>query len=74
MDLRPLTRDLVLFTFVIETLGRCALRPVGASLRAAGAAWPALFHSVSAFCNAGFSTFSDSVDELSARPGERSWC
>ncbi len=26
-----------------------------------GAFWPAIFHSVSAFCNAGFSTFTDSV-------------
>jgi trk system potassium uptake protein len=26
-----------------------------------GAAWPAVFHSVSAFCNAGFSTFSDNL-------------
>jgi trk system potassium uptake protein len=25
------------------------------------AAWPALFHSISAFCNAGFSTFSDNL-------------
>ncbi len=27
----------------------------------AGAIWPAVFHAISAFCNAGFSTFSDSM-------------
>jgi trk system potassium uptake protein len=32
------------------------------------AAWHAVFHSVSAFCNAGFSTFSDSMMGMSSRP------
>jgi len=33
------------------------------------AAWLAIFHAVSAFCNAGFSLFSDSMEGFAARPG-----
>jgi trk system potassium uptake protein len=35
---------------------------------AAQAAWHALFQAVSAFCNAGFSTFSDSLEGFARRP------
>ncbi len=35
---------------------------------AAGAAWLAIFHSISAFCNAGFSLFSDSLVGYRERP------
>ena len=57
-----LTRDVVLFTVGIEAIGATVLyllwRP---RLGWGSAAWPAVFHAVSAFCNAGFSTFSDSL-------------
>lgn len=57
-----LLRNIMLFTFGLELVGAvvlyCAWVP---SLGWRGAAWPAVFHSVSAFCNAGFSTFSDSL-------------
>ena len=57
-----LTRDIVLFTVGIEALGALALYGLWAPhLGWGAAAWPALFHAVSAFCNAGFSTFSDSL-------------
>jgi trk system potassium uptake protein TrkH len=57
-----LLRDVVLFTFAFEALGAAALYGLWVPrLGWAGAAWPAVFHSVSAFCNAGFSTFSDSL-------------
>src|SRR5688572_1628556 len=57
-----LTRDIVLFTLGIEAAGTAALYALWAPrLGWADAAWPALFHAVSAFCNAGFSTFSDSL-------------
>jgi trk system potassium uptake protein len=32
------------------------------------ALWPAMFHSISAFCNAGFSTFSDSLIQFQSSP------
>jgi trk system potassium uptake protein TrkH len=45
----------VLLTFGIEAVGYLSLRASGE------APWSALFHSVSAFCNAGFSLYSDSL-------------
>ena len=60
-------RDLVTFilkmTFTIEALGAVALffawrGKLGGD---AATAWHAVFHSISAFCNAGFSTMSDSL-------------
>lgn len=57
-----LVRDVVLFTAAIEVAGALLLYALWAPrLGWADAAWHAVFHSVSAFCNAGFSTFSDSL-------------
>lgn len=62
VDYQLLTRDVVRFTFGIEAAGALLLYLLWAPrLGWAEAAWPALFHSVSAFCNAGFSTFSESL-------------
>lgn len=62
VDTRRLTRDVVRFTLVLEGAGALALYLLWVPRFGWGeAAWHALFHSVSAFCNAGFSTFSDSV-------------
>lgn len=62
IDFRRLTRDVVLFTFVIEAIGATLLYAAWIPrFGLSGAAWPAFFHSISAFCNAGFSTFSDSL-------------
>ncbi len=61
--LRRSIRFIVIMTFSIEAVGFLALwlywwRELG---RAGHAAYLALFHSVSAFCNAGFALFSDSL-------------
>ena len=57
-----LTRHVVLFTLGIEAVGATVLYLLWAPRFGwVGAIWPAVFHSVSAFCNAGFSTFSDSL-------------
>ncbi len=62
VDVRQLTRDVVRFTLLIELLGALFLYFLLApKLGWRGALWPSVFHSVSAFCNAGFSTFSDSM-------------
>jgi trk system potassium uptake protein TrkH len=57
------------FTLLAEALGAFALwlewRP---RFGAREAAWHAVFHSVSAFCNAGFSTFSDSLIGMAEQP------
>jgi len=62
IDPRQLTYDVVRFTFLIEAAGAAFLYVLWIpELGWIDAAWPAVFHSVSAFCNAGFSTFSDSL-------------
>lgn len=62
VDPRTLARDVVRFTLGIEAAGALLLYALWVPRFGWGdAAWPALFHSVSAFCNAGFSVFSDSM-------------
>ena len=66
---RSLVRDVLLFTFGAELIGFVALLWLWhGDLGWRSAAWHALFHSVSAFCNAGFSTFSDSLMGYQHRP------
>ena len=62
-------RQLLLFTTAAELLGALALWP--AMARAAGpaeGAWLALFHAVSAWNNAGFSLFADSLARFATDP------
>jgi potassium/hydrogen antiporter len=62
IDFRRLTRDVVRFTFLFEAVGALVLYALWVPRFGwAEAGWHAVFHSVSAFCNAGFSTFSDSM-------------
>ncbi len=62
VDVRRLTLDVVRFTFAIEMIGALLLYFTwGPKLGWREAIWPAIFHSVSAFCNAGFSTFESSL-------------
>ena len=57
-----LTRDVIKFTFTIEAIGALVLYALWVpKLGWGGAAWPAVFHAVGAFCSAGFSTFSNSL-------------
>ena len=64
-DLNPhqIIRQVIAFTLLMEFIGTAVLffglSP--ASTGAADALWKALFHAVSAFCNAGFSLFPDSL-------------
>jgi trk system potassium uptake protein TrkH len=69
VDLRQLARDVVRFTLLFEAAGAVSLYLLWwPRLGVGGAAWPAVFHSVSAFCNAGFSTFSDSLIGFQREP------
>ena len=62
VDYQRLTRHVILFTFLMEAAGMVLLYLLWIpDFGWSGALWPALFHAVSAFCNAGFSTFSDSL-------------
>lgn len=59
---RYLIRRVILFTLVIEGIGFLALWLWwGLHEGFEQSFWPSLFHSISAFCNAGFSVWSDSL-------------
>ena len=66
---RELLRDIFLMTFIIEGIGTlllaCAFVPQMGFWKGL---YSALFHSVSAFCNAGFSLFPDSVISYQGSP------
>jgi trk system potassium uptake protein TrkH len=57
-------RSVIRFTLVIELLGAAALYPVFRGAGAASPLWSAVFHSVSAFCTAGFGLYNDSFEGL----------
>ena len=62
VDFRHLVRNVVRFTLGFEAVGALLLFVAWLPRFSLGeAAWHALFQAVSAFCNAGFSTFSDSL-------------
>ncbi len=66
---RELTRSIVRYTVISEVCGAVLLYLLwGPKLGWRDAVWPAVFHSVSAFCNAGFSTFSDSLCSFQQQP------
>ena len=69
VDYRALVRHVLVFTAVFEILGAVLLYALWLPRFGwQGAAWPALFHSISAFCNAGFSVFSDSLMAFQQSP------
>ncbi len=63
MNIRQLVGFIVIMTLLLEAAGAIALffswRPAFNS--AGQAVWASIFHSISAFCNAGFSTFSSNL-------------
>ena len=69
LDFRRLTIHVIGFTLAFEALGAAALTVLWApKFGFWGGLGHAAFHSVSAFCNAGFSTFSDSVIQFQKWP------
>jgi len=70
VDPRHLVYDIIRFTVLIEAIGAGLLYLLWIPrLGWRGAIWPAVFHSVSAFCNAGFSTFSNSLIDFQESTG-----
>ncbi len=62
IDLKRLTIDVIMFTLLIEGIGTLLFWIIWAPRYGWDQAWwPAVFHSISAFCNAGFSIHSDSL-------------
>jgi trk system potassium uptake protein len=63
VETRRLIRDIVGFTFLLEGIGAAVLfLTFRQHFPLPEALWHAVFHAVSAFCNAGFSTFSSSLE------------
>ncbi len=61
-EMLPLVRLVFVFTFATEALGAAALFPRFLARMSVGeAAWAAVFHAISAFCNAGFGLWPDSL-------------
>lgn len=61
MNMTSIVDNVVHFTFIFETIGFVALWITFGCLGVEVPAWNALFTTVSSFCTAGFSTFSDSL-------------
>lgn len=69
IDFRQVLKGVLLFSFLFEAVGALLLFAAWSGpLGARGAAWAAVFHAVSAYCNAGFSTFSDSLTGYRTSP------
>jgi trk system potassium uptake protein TrkH len=68
-EVNRLLRDIVIITVIFEVAGLLVLSRIWASdFRSLGVTfYYSLFHSVSAFCNAGFSLFSDSLEGFAGR-------
>jgi trk system potassium uptake protein len=68
-DLRWVLRNVIGMTFIIETAGFVVMAVRNSFQEPlATAVWHALFHSVSAFCNAGFALFDDSLTQYQTDP------
>lgn len=66
---RALILAVVRFTLTFEAIGAVLLYLTwGPKLGWGHALWPAIFHSVSAFCNAGFSIYTDSLVQFAESP------
>ena len=59
----------VIYTLIVEAAGAIALYFLFSAADVEGAAWSAIFHSVSAFCTAGFSLNSNSLESFRADAG-----
>lgn len=68
VDHRRLARHIILFTLSIEAAGAALLYGVWWGRLDEAPLWHAVFHSISAFCNAGFSTFPDSLVRFADEP------
>jgi trk system potassium uptake protein len=62
-ELRRFLHVIFWFTLAIEAVGAAALYPSFAAHGAPQPVWQAIFHSVSAFCTAGFGLFNNSLED-----------
>lgn len=57
-------RSVMLFTFLTEAVGAGVLYRILKQAGHSDALWSAIFHSISAFCTAGFSLYNNSLEDL----------
>ncbi|NQV28459.1 MAG: potassium transporter KtrB [Rhodopirellula sp.] len=62
-EVRQFLRIIFWFTLAIETVGAVALYPSFVAHGVIQPVWQAIFHSISAFCTAGFGLFSNSLED-----------
>src|SRR5690606_38366297 len=68
-DMRRLLGAVARYTFSIEAVGALGLwAAFSRTLGPVDAIWPAVFHAVGAFCNAGLSTFTTSLEGYARDP------
>ena len=68
-NIKDLIKKIFLMTFSFELLGAAALYFQFPHLAPGERVFSAVFHSISAFCNAGFSIFSNNFEDYIANPG-----
>ena len=62
-EIAKFIKSVISFTLIIELIGAISLYPIFASHHAPNPLWQAIFHSISAFCTAGFSLFDNSFED-----------
>lgn len=69
LDVKVFLRSVILFTIAVEFLGAVALSLIFWSEGIENPVWSGVFHSISAFCTAGFSLNSNSFESMSENFG-----
>ncbi|MDP0500025.1 MAG: potassium transporter TrkG [Verrucomicrobiota bacterium JB022] len=69
LDVAATVRLVVAYTLCVELVGAGLLWWLFASAGVEQPLWSAVFHSISAFCTAGFSLYDDSLTQFAANPG-----
>jgi trk system potassium uptake protein TrkH len=64
IDIKHFIPKVVIFTFLFEAVGALLLGIIFRSQGVPNAEWNAIFHSVSSFCTAGFSTFTNGLESF----------
>ena len=67
-SIHQMTRRIVIFTFLSEALGAVLIHALWPEDGGAASWMSSIFHSVSAFCNAGFSLFSSNLESWRGEP------
>lgn len=69
INVNNLVQSIVIFTFIFEFFGALILYLLFLQCGATNPGWSAIFHSVSAFCTAGFSIYSDNLMQFDTNTG-----